>query len=93
MNGLKKLWKMKAFIMTIMMLQITPTLAWSAQLPSKEELSPPQTEKQGPDGEFLEFLGLFDDADAGWVDPMYLLESDDDFTHHQKEKEGKDETR
>jgi len=93
MNGLKKLWKKKVYITTITILSITATTSWPAQPSLSEEQNNQRTEEQSPDGEFLEFLGLFDDADTGWVDPIYLLETDDDFTGKQTPQEGKDEKR
>jgi hypothetical protein len=93
MNGLKKLWTMKVFISTIALLTMTSTMTWSAQTSSNENLNSSQQEEQNPDGELLEFLGLFEDEETGWVDPMYLLETDDDVIDGKRAKEEKDETR
>ena len=93
MNGLKKLWIMKVFISTMTLLTMTPTTIWSAQTSSNENQSGPQQEEQNPDGELLEFLGLFEDAETGWVDPIYLLETDNDVISGKEAKEEKDETR
>ncbi len=90
MNGLKKFWKMKVFITSMTMLMISTT-SWSVQISSSEEQSNHQEEEQSPGSELLEFLGLFDDEENGWIDPIYLLEESSIFNDSEKAKEGKNE--
>lgn len=91
MNGLMKSWRLKTLITTMVILALSPLTCWSAQTAPAQERSSQQEEEEKPDGELLEFLGLFDDTETGWVDPIFLLESDDDFTTQQNHREEEDE--
>ena len=43
-----------------------------------------------PSLELIEFLGAFEDDDAGWIDPLELLAMDDEFTDVQNRENEND---
>ena len=92
MSGYMSLLKSRLFLTVAVTLALTQATPWSGQAAEPTEAENQQEEFQ-PDGELLEFLGLFDDPDSGWVDPMYLLENDVDDIQGENEKEEYDESK
>ena len=69
MNGYQKLWKMnRSYLVSIplCLLALMPTTVSAQKI---DEMSLPSLE-------LIEFLGAFEDDDAGWIDPFELLVMD-----------------
>ena len=83
MNGCPKFWKLKVSCLALLLSLIQMPTVSLAQETSAQEL---------PSPEMLDFLGLFNDEETGWVDPFELLAIDDDvFLRNDEQEEDKDE--
>lgn len=80
MSGCQKRWKKAAWITLGIGLMLAPATL-SAQEPAQ-----PATEQ--PEADLIEFLGIFDDEESSWIDPMVLLEADEkDFVQPGSEED------
>ncbi len=83
MNGCLKFLKLRKSCPSILLLSL---LLWP-----NISLAQENEERLQPSAELLDFLGSFDDAEAGWVDPLELLAMDDEDLEFADEQEKSDE--
>ena len=83
MNGCPKSWRLRKSCLGMFLLSLfllPPVIA------SAEETAAPDQ----PSLEMLDFLGLFNDEESGWVDPFELPESDAADLPPEQEQEQED---
>ena len=84
MNGVQRLWRLKRICLIsaqLCLLILGPSILLAQE---KEEAVLPSLE-------MLEFLGLFEDDDMGWIDPFeLLLMKDAELDRLQNEEEGEE---
>jgi len=83
MNGWLKFLRLKRSCPSLLLLSL---LLWP-----NTSLALENEGQQQPSAELLDFLGSFDDADTGWVDPFELLAMDEDELPPAAEQEKSDE--
>ena len=71
-------------LIVIALLPVMPDLAWGQSATARTE-----TPAETPNAEMLEFLGSFEDKDAGWVDPFELEEMERDNAPREENSNGK----
>jgi len=71
-------------LMVIVLLPVMPGLAWGQAATGQTK-----TVAEAPNAEMLEFLGSFEDKDAGWVDPFELEVMEHDNAPQEENSDGK----